>query len=80
MFNYQGRDTFKTVFGGLLSIAAFLGFFLCSMFKTNILINSGEWDLVSQNKVLNQKELTEEVSFKDYSNLTMGIQMRPSVS
>ena len=38
MFNYQGGDTFQTVFGGLMSIVAFLTFMACFLFKLNVLL------------------------------------------
>ena len=55
-------------------------FLACLYFKLTVLYENGDWELVSQVKTLSEKELTEDVDFRNYKNLTMGIQMRPSIT
>ena len=38
MFNYEGDDTFKTCFGGILSIIVSVTFLACLIYKSSALI------------------------------------------
>ena len=60
-FNYRGDTTFKTVFGGSLTMVSFmiiLGFFVSQLFKVIGKQNVISYTSLKRNLVLNSEELT----------------------
>ena len=74
--NYQGDDSFKTCPGGILSLFVICALLSYTILKGKLLLSKEDWDLVQQEILNNEYELTTPYHFNDSdnSNVTLAIQ------
>ena len=73
-FNFLGNDSFKTVPGGVVSLMLFLVVCGYGILKGKYMVNVEKWDLVKQEVQQSTDELTKQLKFEDFKNVTFALQ------
>ena len=73
-FNYKGEDAYKTSVGGVLSIIFKLVVYSCFVMKFWGLASFTSWSYESQNVLMQEKDLEENISLSQYKNFSIGLQ------
>ena len=76
MLNYQGKESFKTVPGGILSTITLLLVLGYAFLKGKYMVDKEEWSLIQQTVMATRADLikTKDLSEAQYSNISIGIQ------
>ena len=73
--NYEGETTYKTLFGGILTIFFFVTLAFYCFIQYEKTKDYKDWSLTSQELTASFDELNQEIRLADHGNLRMGIIM-----
>ena len=74
---YDGEDTYKTLFGGLLSMVFTCLLIFYFLVKGQEMYLSQNWNLTQQVVVESAAKLTTAIKMSELKNVTVGIQLTP---
>ena len=73
-FNFEGKPSFKTLPGGIISLFFMFAVYSYALIKTKIMYNRESWSLIQQSVLQTESDLKQIERMKNYSNVTMGLQ------
>lgn len=74
--NFEGKPSFKTIPGGIISMAFLFAVYSYALIKTKVMLNVESWSLIKQSVLQTENELTQIERIKNYSNVTLGLQFK----